>query len=216
MLLATSQAANCSQAQSEYDNIDKYIKTTTTEEIGTGASIDHEPRIIEDKVVRDYFTNNKVRTLIMQETKNSKTVRTTTTYVTKNPTIYNWRNAAIGAGIIGTAAAAGLAYSSGVNLEEIQKYFGSAPVSGQPSAEQPKRQPNGLEAEYKAQLKAQEDAASAKQFGTYEGDMKDFQNSQEAARAQALVEVTPSPRAGQFGTYEHAMKEFEDSQVANS
>jgi hypothetical protein len=138
ILLTIFQTVSCNQAPaeslsmfetalpSEFDNRDLYnfeeIEAVVDPGLGQSVPVDTvQPMVLEDKTVSDYFTTKKIKTLITQETKNGKTIRTTKTWTTRNPSYLTWANAGLAATAIG---AAGL-YASGLNVEDIQKAAGN-------------------------------------------------------------------------------------------
>jgi hypothetical protein len=138
ILLTIFQTVSCNQAPaeslsmfetalpSEFDNRDLYnfeeIEAVVDPGLGQSMPVDTvQPVVLEDKTVSDYFTTNKIKTLITQETKNGKTIRTTKTWTTRNPSYLTWANAGLAAAAVG---AAGL-YASGLNVEDLQKAAGN-------------------------------------------------------------------------------------------
>jgi hypothetical protein len=194
-LFAITQSITCSQLQSEYDDLDRYninIQETEIELLpGQPAPADtNGPIVIEEKIVNDYFTSNKVRTLITQETKNGKTIRFTKVSTTKNPTYFTLRNAALATGaVLGTAALA--AWSSGMNLDDIQQYFGM----GQNIDSEIELEKNQhTEKRLKRKLSDQE-KADLRKFGISTKNDKKF-NSTDEDRAQAIADyIKKNPNA---------------------
>lgn len=137
ILLTIFQTVSCSQGPAEslslsnaesskFDDRDLYnfeqIEVEVDPRLGESIAVDTmQPVVLEDKIVRDYFTTNEIKTLITQQTKNGKTIRTTKKWSTRNPSYFTWANAGLAAAAVG---AAGL-YASGLNIEDFQKAAGN-------------------------------------------------------------------------------------------
>jgi Peptidase family M41 len=86
---------------------EQYVYAITTVETPAEPGIIVAPEIVSDKIVGNYFNNGKTRTLITQETKDSKVIITTETWKTANPSYMTLKNGAL---VVGAVSVVGLSY----------------------------------------------------------------------------------------------------------